>query len=118
METNAESENIKETTSSNNQMAIIAYITIIGLIVAIIDNKDKKDEMVAFHIRQSAGIAGCGIALFVISIIPILGWIIWFVGIFVLLYMWIMGLVNSAKPVKKPVPILGHKFEEWLKGTF
>jgi len=112
MESNTNSEN------SNNQMAIVAYITIIGLIIAIVDNQNKKDDMVAFHIRQSAGLAGCAIALAVISIIPLLGWIIWFVGIFVLLYMWIMGLANAAKPEKKPVPFLGDKFEEWLKNTF
>lgn len=118
METNTNSENTNQAVNSNSQMAVVAYITIIGLIIAIVDNQNKKDEMVAFHIRQSAGIAGCAIALAVISIIPILGWIIWFVGIFVLLYMWIMGLVNAAKPEKKPVPFLGDKFEEWLKNTF
>ena len=118
MESKAKPKVNESTTNSNSQMAVVAYITIIGLIIAIVDNQNKKDEMVAYHIRQSAGIAGCAIALFVISFIPILGWIIWLVGIFALLFMWIMGLVNAAKPIKKPVPILGDKFEVWLKETF
>jgi len=118
METNSNSEEHEQPVNSNSQMTIVAYITIIGLIIAIVDNKDKKDDMVSYHIRQSAGLAGMAIALFVISLIPFLGWVIYIVGIFVLLYMWIMGLVNAAKPEKKPVPLLGHKFEEWLKGTF
>ena len=118
METNTESNQHLTQSTTKNQMSVIAYITIIGLIIAIIDNKDKKNDMVSFHIRQSAGLFVASIALFIISLIPILGWIIWFVGIFVLLFMWITGIVNALKPIKKPLPLLGNKFEEWLKETF
>ncbi|NER19062.1 DUF4870 domain-containing protein [Spongiivirga citrea] len=96
-------------------IAVISYITIIGLIIAFVMNNDKKDVFATYHIRQSLGMAATGLALGIIGIIPILGWIINILGIFVLLYMWIMGLVNAVNEKTKPVPILGKKYEEWFK---
>lgn len=96
-------------------IAVISYITIIGLIIAFVMNSDKKDAFASYHIKQSLGMAITGIALGVIGLIPILGWIINILGIFIILYMWIMGLVNAINEKTKPVPLLGKKYEEWLK---
>ncbi|WP_339918254.1 hypothetical protein [Yeosuana marina] len=95
--------------------AIISYITIIGLIIAFVMNNDKKNAFASYHIRQSLGLGLTGLALGVIGMVPILGWIIDFFGLFVLLYMWIMGLVNAVNENEKPVPILGKKYIEWFK---
>lgn len=103
-----------ESTSDNN-MAIIAYITIIGLIIAFVMNKDKKEAFANYHIKQSLGLALTGLALGIISVIPFLGWIIYIVGILGLLYMWIMGLMNAINEKEQPVPFLGEKFNEWFK---
>jgi len=97
-------------------IAIISYITIIGLIIAFIMNNDKKDEFASYHIKQSLGIALTAFALSVIGIIPILGWIISILGIFFVLFLWITGLINAVSGKKKPVPVLGKKYEEWFKG--
>lgn len=96
-------------------IATIAYITIIGLIIAFVMNNEKKNAFASYHIKQSLGLALTGLALGVIGMIPILGWIINIFGIFVLLYMWIMGLVNAINGQEKPVPILGTKYLEWFK---
>ena len=47
--------------------------------------------------------------------IPILGWIINILGIIVLLYMWVMGLMNAINGKESPVPFLGEKYKEWFK---
>lgn len=96
-------------------IAIIAYITIIGLIIAFVMNNDKKNEFAKYHIKQSLGLALTGLALGMIGMIPLLGWIINIAGIFVLLYMWIMALVNAMNGQEKPAPILGNKYLEWFK---
>jgi uncharacterized membrane protein len=101
--------------NEGKSIALIAYITLIGLIVAFVLNRDKKNDFAGYHIRQSLGLALTGLALGVIGVIPILGWIIDLVGIFVLFYMWIVGFVNAMKGNEKPVPILGKKFIEWFK---
>lgn len=96
-------------------IAIVAYLTIIGLLAAFIINKEKKEPFAAYHIKQSLGLALCGIALFVVGMVPILGWIASFFGSLFLLYLWIMGLMNAINGKAKPVPFLGDKFMEWFK---
>lgn len=104
-----------QSTDSSLSIATIAYITVVGLIIAFVMNKDKKEAFANYHIRQSLGLVLTGLALVIISFIPILGWIIYIVGIFVLLYMWIMGLMNAINKKEQPVPFLGDKFNEWFK---
>ncbi|HLV15631.1 MAG TPA: hypothetical protein VKY41_10650 [Xanthomarina sp.] len=101
--------------TEGKNIAVIAYITVIGLIIAFIMNNDKKEPFASFHIKQSLGLALTGFALGVIGIIPIIGWLINIIGIFVLLYMWIMGLINAINGTEKVVPILGEKYAEWFK---
>lgn len=96
------------------QIAVISYITIIGLIIAFVMNNDKKFEFSKYHIGQSLGLALTGLTLGAIGLIPILGWLINIIGTFVLIYMWVMGLMNAINDRKKPVPILGKKYEEWF----
>lgn len=103
------------TANDGKTIAVIAYLTIVGLIIAYVMNNEKKNEFGAYHIRQSVGLAAAGIALGVIGLIPILGWIVSVIGTLLLIYMWIMGLVNAMNEKKKPLPFLGKKFEEWFK---
>lgn len=112
-----QTENKLENSVANEgkNIAVIAYLTIIGLIIAFVMNNEKKNEFAAFHIRQSLGVALAGLALGLISMIPVLGWIVFLVGIFVLLYMWVMGLLNAVNSKEKTVPLLGDQFAEWFK---
>ena len=105
-----------ETIAEGKNMATIAYITIIGLIIAFVQNSEKKNAFVYFHLRQSLGLFVTGLALGIIGMIPILGWIINILGIFVLIYMWIVGLINAINGKEKTVPLLGDKYEEWFNG--
>ncbi|MGO2358077.1 DUF4870 domain-containing protein [Mesonia sp.] len=101
--------------TEDKNIAIIAYITFIGLIIAFIMNNDKKAVFPTYHIKQSLGLALTGLALGVVGMIPILGWIVSFLGSLGLLYLWIMGLINAINGRQEPVPFLGEKFEEWFK---
>lgn len=96
-------------------IAIIAYITLIGLILAFVMNNEKKNTFAKYHIRQSLGIGLTGLALGMVNIIPILGWIISILGFFVLFAMWIMGLISALNGKEKPVFLLGEKYQEWFK---
>lgn len=101
--------------NEGKNIAIIAYITIIGLIIAFVMNNEKKEAFATYHIKQSLGLALTGLALGAIGIIPILGWIINILGFFVLIYMWVMGLMNAINGKENTVPILGKKYKEWFK---
>lgn len=111
LKTNTTNTSITE----GKNIAIISYITIIGLIIAFVMNNEKKDAFASYHIRQSLGLAITAMALSMIGIIPILGWIISFLGFFFVLFLWIMGLINALNSKEKPLPLLGKKFEEWFK---
>lgn len=112
--THAETEN---TTTNDISMAIIAYLTIIRLVVAFVMNKEKNDPFAAYHIKQSLGLCVCGIAVFIVGMIPILGWIASFFGSLFLLYLWIMGMINAINGKVKSVPVLGDKFEKWFQNV-
>ena len=80
--------------NEGKNIAIIAYMTFIGLIIAFVMNNDKKNEFAKYHIKQSLGLALTGLALVVIGMIPILGWIINLIGMFVILLLCLLPLVK------------------------
>lgn len=94
------------------QLAIISYITFIGLIYAIIKNLDKKNPFVAFHTRQMLGL----ILLLLFSntteryVNSWLGTILWF-GTFIY---WLYGIISAAKGETKLVPFFGKLFQDWF----
>lgn len=94
--------------------ATIAYITLIGLIVAFVQNAEKKNTYANYHIRQSLGLMCTGIALFVIGLIPFLGWMIAFLGTIALVVLWIRGLMNAINGKQQPIPVLGHWYSKWF----
>lgn len=103
------------TVEEGKMTAIIAYITLIGLIIAFIMNNDKKNTFAAFHIRQALGLGLTSLALSMINIIPILGWLISLFGVLFIFVLWIIGLIGAINGEKKMVPLLGEKYQEWFK---
>lgn len=80
---------------------IVAYITFIGLIIALIAG-DK--EGAKFHLNQALVIYIFGIISCVVGWIPIIGWIY---SIFILIC-WILGLIAAINQEEKPVPLIGQ----------
>lgn len=99
------------------QIGMIAYLTVIGLIIAFVMNSEKKSEFAQYHIRQMLGLFVSGVAIGLIGIIPFLGWLVVIVGVFVLFYMWVIGLIAAINGQMKTMPILGKKYEEWFAGV-
>jgi len=106
-----------EVIESGKSTAIIAYITIIGLIVAFIMNNDKKNPFSSFHIHQVLGLAVTGLFIGIIGIIPVIGWLVAIVGSVLLLIMWISGLINAVNGKEKPMPVLGKQYMKWFKSV-
>ena len=97
------------------EIGLTAYLTIIALVIAMGMNSDKKTEFGQYHIRQSLGVFLTGIAFFVIGFVPFIGWIISIFGFFFVFFLLIMGIVNAINGKTVPVPILGDKYNDWLK---
>lgn len=94
--------------------AVIAYLTLIGLIIAFIQNNEKKNPFAAFHIRQCIGLFLTGFALGFISLIPILGWIVGILGMILMIILWFIGFVSALNGKMKPLPIVGNLYQKWF----
>jgi uncharacterized membrane protein len=89
--------------------AIVAHITWIGWIIALIVNSSQKDEITSYYIRQTLGIY---LFTLLVSIIPVLNIIGWIIGII----FWIMSLIGAINGEMKETPIVGKYFQDWFKG--
>ncbi len=104
--------------NEDKTVAIVAYLTLIGFIVAVVLHGQKKTRLGAYHLRQSLGIMLTFIAGSVIGIIPILGWLVLFVAMIGGFVLWVFGLINAANGKLQPVPVLGKHFEKWFGTAF
>ncbi len=100
---------------NNKTTGIVAYITLIGLVIALCAG--SKEEEAKFHVNQAlvlmlAGIAA-GIAVGIISFVlgmldlAIIASLISGVVSIAQLVLWIMGIVNAANGNQKELPIIG-----------
>jgi uncharacterized membrane protein len=101
-------EDAKQVLSDGKNVAIIAHITLIGWVIALVMNNNNKNELASFYIRQMLGLM---IFAFVLSFIPLVGWML-NLG---LLALWVISLMGALEGQKKIVPILGDYFQDWFK---
>lgn len=90
--------------------SIVAYITLIGWVIALLQYNKEKDPLVRFHLKQSLGVMILSILLYVAimivtMIVPALG-ILGLANLAVLL-LWILGIINAANGVEKQLPLIG-----------
>jgi hypothetical protein len=93
---------------SGKTVAIIAHLTFIGWIIAIIMNSSNKTEIGSFYIRQTLGIF---LLLIVTSFIPLINLVGWLLGV----VLWIVSLIGSINGNQKPVFLVGEYFQNWFK---
>jgi uncharacterized membrane protein len=104
--------------TEDRTVAILSYITIIGFIAAIVMHQSHKTQLGAFHLRQMLGMALTATAGAVCGVVPILGWIVWFLVAIGLFMLWVMGLLSAVRGDMRPVPILGEQYQRWFAGVF
>ena len=83
---------------------IVAYLTWVGLIIAFVAGDREAPR---FHLNQSLVIWLAGIVCGFIFIVPILGWIVGFVGEIFLVVCWFIGIIGAIQGTEKPVPLIG-----------
>jgi uncharacterized membrane protein len=105
-------EEIAQTGLSESAASALAYITIIPAIIFLVVAPYNTNRNVKFHAWQSIFLGIAGFALGVIGIIPILGWIILFVGMITLFIVWIMCVLKALKGERFMVPVIGNLAEK------
>ncbi len=95
--------------------AIIAYLTIIGSVIAIFMNQDdEKNEFVSFHIRQAIGLFLSFFLLgyFVGSVDSWTATSAFYIFYFIL---WVYGFSGVLQGKKKLLPIVGSFFQNTFR---
>lgn len=97
--------------------AIIAYLHIIGCIIAMVMNSDveKKSAFASFHIRQSLGLTLLSMLLGS-TISNFDSWAV--TGPFYLFFivLWTYGFVGAIQGQMNTIPLLGTLFQKLFKG--
>lgn len=99
---------------NNKTLSIVSYISIVGWLIAYFMGKEKADDLLKYHLRQSLGLAIVGIlfsvALNVVAMmVPALG-ILGMLSLIIFI-LWVIGIINAANAAKKPLPLIGNIFE-------
>jgi len=109
------------TSGEDKTVAILAYLTLIGFIVAIVMHGQKKTALGTFHLRQMLGIILTGFIGGIcvwLTIFILIGIVLTPLFYIMMLVIWIMGLIAAVNGELKPAPILGKKYQEWFKNAF
>lgn len=96
----------KEDVEKNKMNAVLSYIGIL-ILVPLLSEEAKKSPYAKFHMNQGLVLLIAEIALSVVWMIPVLGWLVGFVGGIALFVLWIMALIGAVNGEMKRVPILG-----------
>jgi len=109
-------------TAEDKTAAILAYMTLLGFIVAIILNSSKKTRIGIFHLRQTLGfyltLFAVALSQFILLFIPIIGWLALLVLWFSMLAFWVIGLISAIQGTMKPMPVVGPMYQKWFTNTF
>jgi len=123
--------------SEDKTVAILAYLTLLGFIAALVMHGNNKTRLGAFHLRQALGflltsLAG-GIALNVaialvtflfsvvaplLMLIPLVWSLIWGAFGLSMLVLWILGLMAAVGGEMKPLPVVGALYQKWFSKAF
>ena len=94
--------------------AIVAYLSIIGTIIAYFLNNEDKNTFANFHIRQGLGV---WITFYLLGALVSIfdSWFISFPFYIFIIVLIFYGLITAIREEEKPVPFLGERFQEWFK---
>ena len=125
MSTTPETPAPAATAKEDSTVALLAYITIIGFIIAIVMHSSKKTALGAFHLRQMLGLVVTGFVIWIpcaiISMIPMVNLIMVLLGPAILIAMfvfWVMGFIAAINGQQKPVPLVGEYYQKWFANAF
>ncbi|MEP6260507.1 MAG: hypothetical protein ABJ092_02935 [Gillisia sp.] len=104
---------MNNTVESGKTAAIVAYLTIIGTIIAYFMNSDTKNPFASFHIRQALGIhitfylLGAFVSIFD-------SWLISYPFYIFIIILFGYGLFTAIQGETREVPLLGNYYQKWF----
>jgi hypothetical protein len=105
------SHSVSTSQDNGRSIAIIAHVTFIGTIVALVMNNQNKTELGSFYVRQMVGLIIFNLIGFITAVF-IIGDILLFLNFIV----WIISFVNAINEKLSPMLVYGSLFQKWFKG--
>ncbi len=100
---------------SDTAAGTIAYITIIPAIIFLVLEPYNRRPFVRFHAFQSLALGVVWFATSLLTVIPVLGWIVEAVVFLALFAGWIMCLVKASQGVRFKLPVIGEIAENMAR---
>lgn len=88
----------------NRGMAVISYLFCLCLIPLLLKSKDK---FVYHHAKQGLVLFIFEIIIIVVGLLPLIGWLVSFLGLIFAVLMSIMGILNALAGRMWEMPVLG-----------
>jgi len=89
----------------NKVLAVLGYLGLLFLVPLL---AAPKSPFAQYHARQGIVLCITWVIVAIIYVIPILGWIVGMLAYVCLLILAIMGIINAANGVMKPLPVIGQ----------
>lgn len=87
---------------------VIAALSYFGLLVLVPLLAKKDSPYCQFHAKQGLVLLIAWVIIGIIAVIPILGWIVGFLGSIFLLVLFVIGLINAIGGKAKELPVIGQ----------
>ncbi|MCU0653677.1 MAG: hypothetical protein MUD10_05465 [Candidatus Pacebacteria bacterium] len=100
---NVEKKPVATAREKNTGMAIIAYIVFFIPLLT----EAKGDAFVKYHVKQGMVLFVAWIASGFVGMVPLFGWMIAPLLSLAMLILMILGIINAANGVQKPLPLIG-----------
>jgi uncharacterized membrane protein len=93
--------------------SLVAHITLLGWIIALVMNQSDKGANTSFYLRQCLGlylllVTGSIVSLIGIGIVGLIIYIIAFI-------LWVLSIVSALSNEQKAVPLVGDFFQKVFK---
>jgi len=99
-----EKENSAKDAEDNKMYGILAYIGILFIVPLLAAPESKFAK---FHANQGCVLFIAEVALSLLLVIPILGWLVWFVGSIAVLALAVFGIIGAANGKMEKLPVIG-----------
>lgn len=102
------------TVNEGKTLALVAYLTLIGTLIAFFLNQEKRNAFTFFHIRQALGLGLLYIAIgYIISSLDSIMVSVSFWIFFAVLFLY--GILGAISGKTNKIPILGDYFQNLFK---
>ncbi|MBK9983496.1 MAG: hypothetical protein IPP15_14105 [Saprospiraceae bacterium] len=93
--------------------SIVAHLTLIGWIIALVMNQSDKGPNTSYYLRQMLGLTVLGVLSWLVGMVPVP--YLSMIFSIVILVLWVLSLVSALSGQQKPVPVVGEMFQQWFK---